>query len=112
MEQTLGKRIVLNRKRMHMTQDQLAEKLGVTAQAVSKWENDQSCPDIATLPKLAQIFGITVDELLGTRQMPAREAEVVEDRDGNGLHVRPRVLSGLPHERKRRRGDHGKQCGH
>ena len=76
MEQTLGKRIVLNRKRMHMTQDQLAEKLGVTAQAVSKWENDQSCPDIATLPKLAQIFGITVDELLGTRQMPAREAEV------------------------------------
>ena len=87
MEQTLGKRIVLNRKRMHMTQDQLAEKLGVTAQAVSKWENDQSCPDIATLPKLAQIFGITVDELLGNRQMPTREAEVVEDRDGNGLHV-------------------------
>ena len=37
MEQTLGKRIVLNRKRMHMTQDQLAEKFDVTAQAVSKW---------------------------------------------------------------------------
>ena len=64
MEQTLGKRIVHHRKRLGLTQDQLAEKLGVTAQAVSKWENDQSCPDIATLPKLAQIFGITVDELL------------------------------------------------
>ena len=86
MEQTLGKRIVQNRKRKNLTQDQLAEQLGVTAQAVSKWENDQSCPDIATLPKLANIFGITVDELLGTKSEPVREAELVED-DGNGVHV-------------------------
>ena len=64
MEQTLGKRIVDNRKRLKLTQDQLAEKLGVTAQAVSKWENDQSCPDITILPKLADIFGISTDELL------------------------------------------------
>ena len=65
MEQTLGKRIMHHRKRMGLTQDQLAEKLGVTAQAVSKWENDQSCPDITMLPKLADIFGISVDALLG-----------------------------------------------
>lgn len=65
MEQTLGKRIVAHRKRLGLTQDQLAEQLGVTAQAVSKWENDQSCPDITMLPKLAEIFGITTDELLG-----------------------------------------------
>ena len=50
MEQTLGKRIEENRKKLGLTQDQLAEKLGVTAQAVSKWENDQSCPDITMLP--------------------------------------------------------------
>ena len=87
MEQTLGKRIVKNRKRKNMTQDQLAEQLGVTAQAVSKWENDQSCPDISTLPKLATIFGISVDELLGAAAEPVREAEVVDSADSNGLHV-------------------------
>ena len=65
MEETLGKRIVAHRKRLGLTQDRLAELLGVTAQAVSKWENDQSCPDIATLPRLAEIFGISTDELLG-----------------------------------------------
>lgn len=65
MEQTLGKRIIFHRKRLGLTQDQLAEKLGVTAQAVSKWENDQSCPDISTLPRLAGIFGVSTDELLG-----------------------------------------------
>ena len=81
MEETLGKRISANRKRLGMTQDRLAELLGVTAQAVSKWENDQSCPDITMLPKLAEIFGISTDELLGLaapRQEPVFEAEVVE----------------------------------
>ena len=57
MEETLGKRIVFHRKRLGLTQDALAELMGVTAQAVSKWENDQSCPDIGALPKLAEIFG-------------------------------------------------------
>ena len=65
MEETLGKRIVAHRKRLGLTQDQLAEKMGITAQAVSKWENDQSCQDISALPQLADIFGITIDTLLG-----------------------------------------------
>lgn len=68
MEQTLGKRIAGCRKRLGLTQDQLAEKLGVTAQAVSKWENDQSCPDITMLPRLSAIFEISSDELLGIRE--------------------------------------------
>ena len=42
MEQTMGKRIAANRKRLGLTQDQMAERLGVTAQAVSKWENEVS----------------------------------------------------------------------
>ena len=75
---TLGKRIVHHRKRLGLTQDQLAEKLGVTAQAVSKWENDQSCPDITILPRLADIFGITTDALLG-RSEPVYQAEVVSE---------------------------------
>lgn len=65
MEETLGKRIVQNRKRLSLTQDQPAERLGVTAQAVSKWENNQSCPDITLLPRLAESFGTTTDALLG-----------------------------------------------
>ena len=94
MEQTLGKRISANRKKLKLTQDQLAEKLGVTAQAVSKWENDQSCPDIATLPKLAEIFNITTDELLG-RDVPhaVHEGEIFsevleddEENENDGLH--------------------------
>lgn len=91
MEETLGKRIGVLRKRMKLTQDQLAERLGVTAQAVSKWENDQSCPDIATLPKLAEIFGCSTDELLGVE--PSRkvhQAEIVTDEDTeneDGLHI-------------------------
>ncbi len=83
MELTLGKRIVQNRKRLGLTQDALAEKLGVTAQAVSKWENDQSCPDITMLPKLAEIFGTSTDALLGiTEDTPAKEATVVQDEQG------------------------------
>ena len=77
MEETLGKRISANRKRLGMTQDRLAELLGVTAQAVSKWENDQSCPDIAMLPKLAEIFGMTTDELLGLREQTPRAEEKI-----------------------------------
>lgn len=77
MEQTLGKRIAQSRKRLGMTQDQLAEKLGVTAQAVSKWENDQSCPDISMLPKLSGIFGISADELLGIQEERVHTPEVV-----------------------------------
>ena len=79
MEQTIGKRIAENRKRLGLTQDSLAEKLGVTAQAVSKWENDQSCPDITMLPKLAEIFGTTTDALLGRETQAVHQAEIVSE---------------------------------
>ena len=90
MEQTLGKRIVSHRKRLGLTQDQLAERLGITAQAVSKWENDQSCPDITMLPKLAQIFGTTTDALLGIEHTPIHEGELVTvktDDEAEGFRV-------------------------
>ena len=89
MEQTLGKRIAENRKHLKLTQEQLAEKLGVTAQAVSKWENDQSCPDIGTLPRLAQIFGISTDKLLGCETEKVHTAQVVDDEDdeNEGFHI-------------------------
>lgn len=84
MEETLGKRISAGRKQLGMTQDKLAEALGVTAQAVSKWENDQSCPDIAMLPKLAALFGTSVDALLGIappEPEPVYEAEIVDNKE-------------------------------
>lgn len=90
MEQTLGKRIAQHRKRLGLTQDALAEKLGLTAQAVSKWENDLSCPDITMLPRLAEIFGISTDELLGMEAKGVvHEAEVVnnEKTERDGVHV-------------------------
>ena len=78
---TLGQRIKFHRTRLHMTQEQLAQKIGVSPQAVSKWEHDQSCPDILVLPDLAELFGLTVDELLG-KEKPC-VAEVVEEKREN-----------------------------
>lgn len=86
-ETTIGWRIKTLRKRRGLTQDQLAEQAGVTSQAVSKWENDISCPDISVLPQLAAIFGVTTDVLLGTAPFPEEEpqddaAEAAPRRDG------------------------------
>ena len=64
MEKTLGKRIAELRKERGLKQDALAEKLAISSQAVSKWENDQTCPDISVLPLLAEILCVTVDKLL------------------------------------------------
>ena len=62
--QTLGRMISTLRKEKGMTQLELAEKMGVTDKAVSKWERDLSFPDINSIPKLAEIFEISVDELM------------------------------------------------
>lgn len=62
---TIGERIKSHRTRLAMTQDQLARRLGVSPQAVSKWEHDQSCPDISILPELATVLGTSIDALLG-----------------------------------------------
>ena len=63
-KQTLGMMISSLRKEKGMTQLELAEKMGVTDKAVSKWERDLSYPDINSIPKLAEIFGVSVDELM------------------------------------------------
>ncbi len=64
-DNTIGKRIQALRKEREMTQKQLADAVGVTPQAVSKWETDESCPDITALPLLAGALGVSVDALLG-----------------------------------------------
>ena len=61
-KQTLGMTISSLRKDKGMTQLELAEKIGVTDKAVSKWERDLSFPDINSIPKLAEIFENSVDD--------------------------------------------------
>lgn len=67
MENKISKQIAFFRKQMNLTQDELAIRLGVTNQAVSKWENDICCPDIQLLPKIAELFGISIDSLFGMK---------------------------------------------
>ncbi len=94
MANSIGTRIAEARKRKGLTQDQLAEAMGVSPQAVSKWENDISCPDITLLPQLADYFGISVDDLL--RGPTALEAQIVpeeERKDFSKMMLRIHVLS-------------------
>ena len=62
--ETFGKRIADLRRENGMTQLELAEKMGVTDKAVSKWERNLSLPDAGSLPRLAEIFQVSVDELM------------------------------------------------
>ena len=62
---SLSDRLKRLRKINDLTQEQLSDCMGVSPQAVSRWETGATCPDISALPQLAEIFNITVDELLG-----------------------------------------------
>ena len=62
---TIGRKIAELRKAHKMTQYELADALGISIQAVSNWERGASMPDISKLPELAEIFGVTIDEVLG-----------------------------------------------
>ena len=65
MNETLGTNIMRLRKEAGLTQEQLANALGISYQAVSKWENGVSCPDISTLPLIADLFSVSIDSLFG-----------------------------------------------
>ena len=79
MENTLGKRLAALRREKGMKQDELSEILGVSPQAISKWENDQTCPDISLLPTIAKTFGISVDELLSGKKEEAPPVRIVPE---------------------------------
>ena len=74
---SIGSKIAFYRKANGMTQEDLAKKLEVSAQAVSKWENDITCPDIQSLAPLAKIFGTTTDDLLSVE--PIKDVQLLSE---------------------------------
>lgn len=83
-----GDRIFELRREKGLTQDALAELLGVTAQAVSKWERGESMPETAMLPKLAEIFDVTIDSLFGNEKKPLAEYVPEKERDFDKMVLR------------------------
>ena len=77
-KQTFGATISALRKEKGLTQLELAQQMGVTDKAVSKWERNLSFPDVASLPKLAEVLGTSVDELLEVKT--AAQEEPTESR--------------------------------
>lgn len=75
----LGKKIEHYRKQKQMTQEALANMVNVSNQAVSKWESGQSCPDIALLCRLADIFEISLDELFGRVDKKEEQTKQTEE---------------------------------
>ncbi len=93
---TLGARIAEMRKQKGYTQEEFSDMLGVSPQAVSKWENNLSCPDILLIPQIAKIFEITTDELL-TGKAPEKESseevqQIKAPADLSKLKLRIQVL--------------------
>ena len=91
--ESIGSRIGRMRKVAGLTQEALAERLGVSSQAVSKWENDLSCPDISLLPELAKILGTTTDTLLTGKSDQVRVVPATQRKNIDELVVRIKVNS-------------------
>ena len=86
----LGRKITFYRKNLNITQDALARQPGISNQAVSKWETDQCYPDLELLPRIADIFGITLDELFGreaTAKDPAVSSSGQSSENLQGVHL-------------------------
>ena len=89
MKKTLGTMIAELRKQHGMTQLELAEKMGVTDKAVSKWERDLSCPDINSSPNLAEILGVSVEELMQIK----KEAEMPVSKVSQIMDIAPKAVA-------------------
>ncbi len=93
MKETFGQRFSRLRKQRGLTQEELGEKVGLSGQAVSKWENDASMPDVSLLVDLSDILGVSLDELLGKAQPITRVVPEGERRNIDDLVLKVRVDS-------------------
>ena len=73
---SLGQRIIELRKKLHLSQYQLAKMMGVSRQAVSKWETGSGYPDIALLPQIADVFNVSIDYILRGKSNKKQEIYV------------------------------------
>ena len=73
MELYISENIRKNRRESNLSQESFAERMGVSFQTVSKWERGECYPDIEMLPKIANFFGITIDDLMGANLFQERE---------------------------------------
>lgn len=93
MNETFGQRFTRLRKQRGLTQEELGEKLGVSGQAVSKWENDASMPDISLLVQLSDILGVSLDDLLGKERQLTRVVPEEERKNPDDMVLKVRVNS-------------------
>lgn len=92
---TLGEKIQELRKQKGMSQNELAEKLNVSPQAVSKWENSVSMPDISLLPELSKIFDVSIDHLFSNEKTP--EVQLLPEaqrKNIDEMYLRVNVIDG------------------
>ena len=102
-KKTLGSFLSALRRAQGLTQQEVADRLAVSNKAVSRWERDEAMPDILLLPAIADLFGVTVDELLrGERMREAtlRESAAIADTadDPNKPQAEPSTDGGYTHE--------------
>lgn len=102
---SIAENIAAGRRELGITQAALAERVGVTKAAVSKWELGQSLPDVAMLPRLASQLGVTLDELIGYGQELSDEEVSAIVREATGLSSTDRDAAVARCERELR--DHG-----
>lgn len=77
--ESIGRRIAELRKKANMTQMELADNMGITFQSISNWERGNTMPDISKLPELAELFDVTIDELLGKESKLIKN--IIEDKE-------------------------------
>lgn len=88
----INERIAFLRKEKGLTQEELAKALGVTNQAVSKWESSQCCPDIQLLPYIADFFNISLDELFNRKQISPLYDIIASLRKKSNLWIKVMIL--------------------
>ena len=94
---TIGERLGALRKEKGLSQEALGEALGVSRQAISKWEADASLPEIDKLVSLSRLFGVSVGELLGVEEPERQEAgELTEEQLRMAKEIAGKYIEAFP----------------
>ena len=99
---SMGQFMAALRKAIGMTQQEVADRLGVSNKAVSRWERDECAPDITLIPAIAEMYGVTCDELLRGERMVQNPAVQQPGEDGAGQNVAEKGKTDKRAERQRK----------